>query len=168
MDIEVRLIFSIRPPTPHNGGGVAYPFPKNLQGTALEGDLMDEPSVGLPPPHFLEELVASPTFSFHIGIGLPENDVLPTLSYSDFFRLSSNNNLNWTSIIRYIHEKYELLSKDDNSDTPKRFMVSLKKHFSNSEGEKSVLLFPGRWVSTFVSPNLLPKKYYFFPTSKFL
>ena len=92
----------------------------------------------------MEELAKDPQFNFHIGIGLPENEIFPTLSYSDFFRLHSSNTLNWLSIARFIYDKYIALEKEK-FPTATKFITSLKKHALNAGGEKSVLLFPGRW-----------------------
>ena len=145
METKVRLSFSARPPSPKSVSGIFFPFPKNFQPVTIEDVVVDEPTFGILPPTFLQDMASNPLFNFHIGIGLPENDIIPTLSYSDFFNLNTNNNLNWVSISRYIHSKYTELEKQKISPIPARFLTSLAKHNTNAGHEKSVVLFPGRW-----------------------
>ena len=137
MDTEVRLRWSIRPPSKSSKDGRAFPFPQNFESLAADVSLVSEPTFGIPPQLFLEELTKHPTFNFHIGIGLPENEFFPTLSYSSFFSLHTSNSINWTSISRYIYDKYIELEKKKNPWAAKFVFYP--------SGEKSVLLFPGRW-----------------------
>ena len=80
----------------------------------------------------------------HTGVGLPENDVFPTVSYSDFNVLSSNRNVNWHSLCTYVHEKYEKRSKAGDA-VAASFVTSLGKHRANLGGQKSILIVPGFW-----------------------
>ena len=143
MGVQIRLKFSIR--LPRRGENFAFPFPKDFQPLALEDIVVSEPTCAIPPPLFLEELARDPAFCLHIGIGIPENETLPTLSYSDFFNLNANGNLSWATISRSILDKYTTLEREKNSDLPTKFLTSMKKHANNAEGQKSILLFPGRW-----------------------
>ena len=94
-DVDVSVTFSIRPP--RGGAGPAFPFIKAVSLSDSQRGLLDEAVTGFFPPEFLKDLKESPVFEVHIGVGLPENDVFPTVSYSDFNVLSSNRNVNWHS-----------------------------------------------------------------------
>ena len=85
----VSLMFSLRPPA-------VYPFPKKIEVINAK-KVAVEPSVGIPPPLFLQEISLPSSFNIHIGIGLPDNDSFSTLSYQDFYSPSSGRNLNGSS-----------------------------------------------------------------------
>ena len=110
MDSSVRVTFSIRPPTSRNVSGAVFPFPSSFSLVSA-GALSVDPPYGIPPPLFLQDLAESPQLNFHMGIGLPENDSIPTLSFSDFLSLNSANNLDWVPVVRMIHFKYQGLAK---------------------------------------------------------
>ena len=143
MNSPVRLRFSTRPPS---SNGVSFPFPKDFQPLSLEDVCVEDPSTGLLPNEFLHELAKHPMFNFHVGIGISDNEIIPTLDYTDFYHLNRTNSVNWNSISKYIFEKYEVRSKDElYSESAPGFLSSLHKHSSNPHGQKSIFLFPGRW-----------------------
>ena len=124
-----------------------------------------DPTSGVPPPAFLSDLARDAVFNTHIAIGIPENEVLPTLSLEDYFKFCepitgsdgvTKNTLNWQSIEKNLYDKYSLRSLRDPKDvTASLFVTKLKKHFGNGDSkDKSVLLVPGRW-SNFSLPDAL-------------
>ena len=139
-DVDVCVTFSIRPP--RGGAGPAFPFVKAVSLSDSQRGLLDEAVSGIFPPEFLKDLKESPVFEVHIGVGLPENDVFPTVSYSDFNVLSSNRNVNWHSLSTYVHDKYEKRSKAGDA-VATGFIASLGKHRANLGGQKSILMSQG-------------------------
>ena len=65
---------------------------------------------GSSPPQVLVDLRAQAEFKIHIVVGLPENDIIPSLSYSDFLDLQDNGAVNWRTIEKKISEKYKAIS----------------------------------------------------------
>ena len=105
MNVDVGVTFSIRPPRP--GQEVAFPFPKRFALNGTGRALLDRATTGFFPKAFLEDLKSSLLLQAHMAVGIPENDVLPPLSYSDFYELSSSGQVNWRSINTYIYDKYK-------------------------------------------------------------
>ena len=79
-----------------------------------------------------------------MAVGIPENDVLPTLSYSDFYELSSSGQVNWRSINTYIYDKYKKRSAAGDL-VAAGFVKSLSDNRANLLMKKSVLVVPGFW-----------------------
>src|SRR6185437_204607 len=100
---------------------------------------------------FLEELAEQNLFQVHVAIGKPDNDVIPTLSLSDFVHLSDTKTLNWVNILKCLFDKYKTLAEDSENKTAARFVDQLTRNVSNPSGKKTILLFPGRWTS-FIPP----------------
>ena len=142
LDVEMGVSFSIRPPV--EGRDFAYPFVKKYSLSDRQRDLLDEATCNFFPPTFLEDLRDSPVFSVHIAIGIPENSVVPTLSYSDFSALSSVNSVNWQNIKKYVSDKYEKRSKGGD-EVALRFVKALTEHKANLDGSHSILVAPGFW-----------------------
>ena len=142
MNVDVGVTFSMRPP--HAGQAVAYPFPKRFSLNDTSRSSLDRGTKGFFPKAFLEFLRDSAVFEAHMAIGIPENDVLPTLSYSDFYDLSSTNKVCWRSINTYICDKYKKRS-DAGDVIAAGFVKSLQDNRANLSGRKSVLVVPGFW-----------------------
>ena len=85
-------------------------------------------------------------FNIHIAIGLPENDVVPTLSYSDFLDLVDLSAVNWRAIELKIGEKYWKIpeAKRDGAKIAEPFLTRLFQHKNNRDTQnKNFLLVPG-------------------------
>ena len=141
----VSLLFSLRPPTRNALSQKVYPFPRDIQ--TLESKVVAvEKLIDLPPPELLHELHSSTnpnSFHTHVAIGLPENSVFPTLSYHDFYSLSTHNNLRWSSILKTMKDKYLPLKGTDKPGNG--FYDCLDKAGDDGDGTMSILLYPGRW-----------------------
>ena len=138
----VSLSFSLRPTRRDFIDQTVYPFPVGIEVPKIK-DVVVDPPVALPPPEFLRELHSADKkspFQVCAGIGLPDNDIFPTLSYHDFFSLTTVKNLNWTAIVKCMVEKYTPFK---GTDDPKAGFCDL--FTESATHEKSVLLFPGRW-----------------------
>ena len=110
-----------------------------------------EKNTDIPPTDFLQELhshINPDPFHVYAVIGLPENDVFPTLSYPDYYTLVTPDKdqkkvLSWKSIFDCMLTKYLPLK---NTVLPgKDFYDYLVNSGNNMDGTKSVLLYPGRW-----------------------
>jgi hypothetical protein len=110
---------------------------------------LEDPKSEIPPPLFLEELAEKSLFQVHVAIGLPDNDVIPTLSLSDFVHLSNTKTLTWVNIFRCLLAKYKALALSEENATARRFVDQLTINVGNPGGNKTILLFPGRW-NTFI------------------
>ena len=133
---------SIRPP--RVGQVVAFPYPKRFSLNGTSCALLDRPTRGFFPKSFLEDLRDSSVFEAHIAVGIPENDVLPTFSYSDFHDLSSTNKVCWRSINTLIYDKYKKRAAAGDAIAT-IFVKSLNDNRANLLGKKSVLVVPGFW-----------------------
>jgi hypothetical protein len=146
LNTELFVSFSVRPSRKGVVNGVPFPFPKDFRTVEGNKVIIEDPPSGIFPNLFLKDMAEHALFNFHIGIGLSENGVFPTLSYSDFSEMSAHNNLNWVSIAAYVFKKYSsLAAQPDANPLFQHFLNSLSKHQGNPSGEKSVLLVPGRW-----------------------
>ena len=134
---------------------ILLPFVKKFSVSERQRSLLDDSSANFFPPTFLQDLRDSDEFSVHIAIGIPENSVVPTLSYSDFNALSSVNSVNWQNIKKYIHAKYEKRAQAGDDEVAKRFSASLTEHKANLKGKFSVLVAPGFWQNFASIPQAL-------------
>jgi len=149
LDSEVLALFSIRAPLLRNSDGIAFPFLKQIFPPEEGKEVLEDPKSDLPPALFLEELAEDGSLQVHVAIGLPENDVIPTLSLSDFVYLSDTKTLSWSNISRCLLEKYKILGEEEEGKTARRFHDQLLKNTGNPGGKKTILLFPGRWNTFF-------------------
>ena len=87
-------------------------FPSSVSGFAppVKRPPVVDPVGGSFPPQVLVDLRAQAEFKIHIVVGLPENDIIPSLSYSDFLDLQDNGAVNWRTIEKKISEKYKAIS----------------------------------------------------------
>ena len=86
------------------------------------------------------------SFNTLFAIGLPDNEVLPTLSFKDFTNLVNHRSVTWPGIERCLGEKYLELSKNPDDVVSGIFMNKIHQHKGNkSTGAKSILLFPNIW-----------------------
>ena len=100
----------------------------------------EDPVEGGLPEQVLKDLITMPVFNVLFAVGLPENEVLPTLSYSDFIYHSKNDSLTAEIIEQKIAAKY---SSGDN-EKKAQFLAQLNKHKGNTFSKnKTILLFPG-------------------------
>ena len=102
----------IKPPKNHP---LSFPFVKKIE-TVVEDEVVTvEPLDGVPPPEFLKDVAENPLFNIHIVLGLPDNDVVPTLSFQDVVRLSPTKPGTWPAVERAVHLKDKnLASHPDN------------------------------------------------------
>ena len=145
----VSLWFSLRPPHRNAANQTVYPFPKEIKAETKTVPV--EKNTDIPPTDFLQELhshINPDPFHVYAAIGLPENDVFPTLSYPDYYTLVTPDKdqkkvLSWKSIFDCMLTKYLPLK---NTVLPgKDFYDYLVNSGNNMDGTKSVLLYPGRW-----------------------
>ena len=151
LDSDIFAKFSIGPPLLRNSDGIAFPFLKQVYPLQDGKEFLEDPKSEIPPTTFLEELAEQNLFQVHVAIGIPDNDVIPTLSLSDFVHLSDTKTLNWVNILRCLFDKYKTLAEDSENKTAARFVDQLTRNVSNPSGKKTILLFPGRWTS-FIPP----------------
>ena len=121
---------------------------KNFSASSGPRAPVSDPVDGSFPPEVLSDLRSMAGFNIHIAIGLPENDVIPTLSYSDFLDLADLNAVNWRAIELKIGEKYLKISKakGDRAMVAEVFLTRLSQHKNNKDTQnKNVLLVPGVW-----------------------
>ena len=121
---------------------------KNFSASSGPRAPVSDPVDGSFPPEVLSDLRSMAVFNIHIAIGLPENDVVPTLSYSDFLDLADLNAVNWRAIEQKIGEKYLKLSKTkgEGAMVAEVFLTRLSQHKNNRDTHnKNILLVPGVW-----------------------
>ena len=140
------------PFVPHTGmrpTKLCTPSPKEIKAETKTVPV--EKNTDIPPTDFLQELhshINPDPFHVYAAIGLPENDVFPTLSYPDYYTLVTPDKdqkkvLSWKSIFDCMLTKYLPLK---NTVLPgKDFYDYLVNSGNNMDGTKSVLLYPGRW-----------------------
>ena len=81
-------------------------------------------------------------------------------SLSDFVRLSNTKTLCWENIHKCLVEKYQNLSevkgesKNQENKTASHFLSQIHSNRGNPGGNKTILLYPGRW-NTFIHPVAL-------------
>ena len=97
----------------------------------------------------LKDLKELAQFNVHVVIGLPDNEVIPSLSYSDFLVLKNCCALNWVAIEAKIGNKYVALRKSGDKQESERadlFLTKLGQHKNNKGGgAKNILIVPGLW-----------------------
>jgi hypothetical protein len=142
-DCEVLAQFSIRPP--RFSSEVAYPFIKCIKSQVGLSVPLVEPKSNILPLSFIRDLAENPAFNFLLGIGIPENPYLPTLSFQEFCDFRDNGPLIWKRLSGIMAEKYKHLAAADNNkgSINSRFHNRLLIH-SNNES-KGILVFPGCW-----------------------
>ena len=79
-------------------------FPTSVSGFAppVKRPPVVDPECGSFPPQVLVDLRVQAEFKIHIVVGLPTNDIIPSLSYSDFLDLQDNEAVNWRTIEKKI------------------------------------------------------------------
>ena len=75
----------------------------------------------------------------------PENEIFPTLSYSNFSNLDRGRKLKWDIILKCVKTKYERRPSPDPSDQVAADFCKLLGQFSGGDFKRSVLIFPNRW-----------------------
>jgi hypothetical protein len=137
-DAPISLLFSLHPPPRNAVDRTAYPFPKGILVIEAKTVAVELP-IDVPPLDFLREVHSSTNpdpFHVSIGIGLPDNDVFPTLSFSDFYSLSASNNLRWGPIFEHLKSKY--LPLKGTEGVQGTFFDYLARCGDNSVGTKSI------------------------------
>ena len=82
-----------------------------LLSSVAPGPPVPDPVNGTFHPDVLKDLKELAQFNVHVVIGLPDNEVIPSLSYSDFLVLKNCCALNWVAIEAKIGNKYVALRK---------------------------------------------------------
>ena len=95
---------------------------------------------------FLQEVTTHSLFNFHFGIGIPDNEIIPTLSFSDY-TLLSNSPPSWAGVEAKLGEKYVKLAKDVKNVLASTFLHRLNTHKKNPTASKNILICVGRWES---------------------
>ena len=123
------------------------PFPSVKAVRAISGStlIVPEPSTNILPPTFIKDLSESTVFNILFGIGIPDNDFLPSLDFKDFCTFKSEGPPIFKKLLSSITEKYKrLASLDKEKDSVNnQFYNRLIKHRDNEN--KGVLIFAGCW-----------------------
>ena len=59
------------------------------------------------PLDLIQDLANNSSFNFLLGIGIPENPFLPTVSYQDFFTFQNSGAQTWNRLCLMSIEKYK-------------------------------------------------------------
>ena len=141
-----------RPPRNQIGAGLPVISDVSTFDTPLPpsaGPPTLEPVNGAFPPEALQDFKELAQFNIHIVVGLPDNDIIPSLSYSDFVLLKNYGTLSWTTVEAKVGEKYTMLKSSETKSVAERaelFSVRLGQHRNNKGGGgKNILIVPGLW-----------------------
>lgn len=145
------VIFSSGRPS-RNQAGAALPVVTDISSFGLPlppGPPVSEPVNGAFPPEVLQDLKELAQFNIHIVVGLPDNSIIPSLSYSDFILLKNCGTFSWTTVEAKVGEKYAKLKNSVNKLEAERaelFLTKLGQHRGNKGGGgKNILVLPGLW-----------------------
>ena len=85
-------------------------------------------------------------FNTLFAIGLPDNNIVPTLSFKDFSDLVNHRAVTWAGIERRLGEKYLELAKNLDDTVSGVFLNKIHQHRGNKNtGAKSILIVPDIW-----------------------
>jgi hypothetical protein len=115
LNTECEVVFHVDPSSLKSSRNPS-PFPSEIknfaQSPALAKVPVTEPTDGSFPREVFEGLRSLADFQIHIVVGLPENDVIPSLSLSDFLFLQDANAVNMAAIEAKVGEKYVRIEKE--------------------------------------------------------
>jgi len=142
-DTDVLVQFSIRPP--RYSSDTPFPCIKCVKSSIGTSVPLIEPVNNILPSSFIQDLAENPVFNFLLGIGIPENPYLPSLTFQEFCEFKDNGPLIWKRLHSVFVDKYKKLSssESDKSSINNLFYNRLIKHGNNES--KSILVFSGRW-----------------------
>ena len=142
-DVELLVQFSVRPP--RFSSDSPYPFIKSFRVPQGVSSSLVEPNSNILPLSFIRDLYENPSFNLLLGIGVQENDFLPSLSFDEFCSLKDEGLILWKKIVDVLLVKYKKLASQEGEkkEIYTMFCSRLNKHYRNED--KGVLLYPGRW-----------------------
>ena len=137
-DSPVEVQFSV---LPRSNQDIPYPFIKSA--IPLMNTPLVEPSVNILPDSFLHDLADNSSLNILFGIGIPENNYFPTLSFRDFCEFQNIEPQNWKRLCHLVSKKYQELAKENSElrDISNQFVNRISKHAGNEN--KSSFIF---WV----------------------
>lgn len=142
-DVDTLVQFGIRPP--RFVSDPPSPFIVSIKSLSEIAPTLIEPKDSILPDLFIKDLSTNPAFNLLAGIGIPDNDYIPTISFQEFIDFKDCGPIAWKRLHDIMLNKYKKLSNIDGmkKQIHSQFYNRLLKHYQNES--KGLLVYSGQW-----------------------